>query len=103
MFWNLGFSKLILGKKLAWQQLVGATAVVAGVCTAALPAEGGAGIFSGVRAVLGGRLLLGSVGQRMRCVGTRLIDGRGVSYVAGPASATAGIGLVSNAIEFWGW
>jgi drug/metabolite transporter (DMT)-like permease len=48
MFWNLGFSSIILRKKLAWQQIVGATAVVAGVCIAALPEDGGTGILSGV-------------------------------------------------------
>ncbi len=49
MFWNLGFSSIILRKKLAWQQIVGALAVVAGVCIAALPEDGGTGILSGVR------------------------------------------------------
>lgn len=49
MFFNIAFSKLVLKKDLAWQQYVGAAAVVAGVCIAALPEDGGAGIFAGVR------------------------------------------------------
>ena len=48
MFWNLGLSKLVLRKRLAWQQVVGGAAVVAGVCLAALPADGGTSVFSGV-------------------------------------------------------
>lgn len=48
MFFNIAFSKLVLKKDLAWQQYVGAIAVVAGVCIAALPEDGGTSIFAGV-------------------------------------------------------
>ncbi len=49
MFWNLTFTKFVLKKDLQWQQIVGALAVVLGVCTAAFPADGGPGLLSGVR------------------------------------------------------
>jgi drug/metabolite transporter (DMT)-like permease len=49
MFFNIAFSRLVLRKKLAWQQYVGAAAVVVGVCFAALPEDGGTSIFAGVR------------------------------------------------------
>ena len=49
MFFNIAFSRLVLRKKLAWQQYVGALAVVVGVCFAALPESGGTSIFAGVR------------------------------------------------------
>ena len=48
MFFNIAFSRLVLRKELAWQQYVGAAAVVAGVCFAALPEDGGTSIFAGV-------------------------------------------------------
>jgi hypothetical protein len=52
MFFNIAFSKLVLRKQLAWQQYLGAAAVVAGVCIAALPADGGTSIFAGVRVTM---------------------------------------------------
>lgn len=48
MFWNLTFSKFVLKKQLQWQQLLGAAAVVVGVCIAAFPADGGPGLLAGV-------------------------------------------------------
>lgn len=51
MFWNLTFSKFVLKKQLQWQQLLGAAAVVVGVCIAAFPADGGPGLLAGVRSL----------------------------------------------------
>ena len=45
MFWQLSLSTIFLGKRFAKVQLLGAATVVAGVCFAAWPQQGGSGLL----------------------------------------------------------
>lgn len=49
MFWQLSLSTIFLGKRFAKVQLLGAATVVAGVCFAAWPQQGGSGLLQEVR------------------------------------------------------
>ena len=48
MFWQLSLSTIFLGKRFAKVQLLGAATVVAGVCFAAWPQQGGSGLLQEV-------------------------------------------------------
>ncbi|KAA6419096.1 MAG: crt protein 1-like [Trebouxia sp. A1-2] len=48
MFWQIGLGYLLLGKRLAPIQFVGAAIVSAGVCTAAWPSQAGTGVLTQV-------------------------------------------------------